>query len=132
MIRGRRENFEKRVLERGYSWESVQACVVSVDGDFVTVDETHDAYPHASRCRAGAELKKLLRRVGITAEAGCSCNRRAGTMDENGCDWCEEHIDEIVGWLREEAGKRSLPFVDVAARVLVKTAIKNARKKARV
>lgn len=37
-------------------------------------------------------------------------------------------IDEIVGWLREEASKRGLPFVDMAGRMLVKRAIRNARK----
>ena len=42
--------------------------------------------------------------------------------------WCEAHLDEIVGWLREEATKRKLPFVDMAGRVLVRRAISNARK----
>jgi len=50
-------------------------------------------------------------------------------MDQWGCDKCEERIDEIVGWLREEAAKRQLPFVDMAGRILVKRAIKNARRK---
>ena len=76
----------------------------------------------------GTELKKLLATVGITATPDCSCNARARTMDERGCDWCEEHIDEIVGWLREEAGRRTLPFVDAAGRMLVRRAIRNARK----
>jgi hypothetical protein len=49
-------------------------------------------------------------------------------MDERGCDWCEANLDEIVGWLREEAAKRGLPFVDMAGRMLVKRAIRNARK----
>lgn len=76
----------------------------------------------------GTELKKLLATIRITATPDCSCNARARTMDERGCDWCEEHIDEIVGWLREEAGRRKLPFVDAAGRMLVRRAIRNARK----
>jgi hypothetical protein len=76
----------------------------------------------------GTELKKLLKKVGIAASPNCSCNARARTMDQWGCDKCEENIDEIVGWLREEATKRRLPFVDTAGRMLVKRAIKNARK----
>jgi hypothetical protein len=44
--------------------------------------------------------------------------------------WCEAHLDEIVGWLREEATKRGLPFLDAAGRVLVRRAISNARKEA--
>ena len=50
-------------------------------------------------------------------------------MDANGCDWCEANIEEIVGWLRESAAERGLPFVDIAGRVLVRRAIHNARRK---
>jgi hypothetical protein len=42
--------------------------------------------------------------------------------------WCEAHMDEIVGWLREEATKRGLPFIDAAGRLLVRRAISNSRK----
>jgi hypothetical protein len=49
-------------------------------------------------------------------------------MDRNGCDWCEANIPTIVGWLREEATKRGLPFVDLAGTVLVRRAISNARR----
>ena len=76
----------------------------------------------------GTELKKLLSRVGITASPDCSCNARARLMDERGIEWCEQNIDEIVGWLREEASKRGLPFIEMAGRMLVKRAIRNARK----
>jgi hypothetical protein len=78
----------------------------------------------------GTELKKLLKRVGITATPNCSCNARAAKMDQEGAEWCEAHLDEIVGWLREEATKRGLPFLDAAGRVLVRRAISNARKEA--
>jgi hypothetical protein len=79
-------------------------------------------------CLAGSELKALLGRLGINAEPGCACESRANEMDRNGCDWCEANIPTIVGWLREEATKRGLPFVDVAGTVLVKRAISNARR----
>jgi hypothetical protein len=79
----------------------------------------------------GTELKKLLKKVGITSSPTCSCNARARKMDieearEPG--WCEAHLDEIVGWLREEATKRKLPFVDMAGRLIVRRAISNARR----
>lgn len=51
-------------------------------------------------------------------------------MNAKGCDWCEAHMDEIVGWLREEAAKRGLPFLDAAGRLLVRRAIRNARRRA--
>jgi hypothetical protein len=78
----------------------------------------------------GTELKKLLSAVGITATPNCSCNARAREMDRQGCDWCEANLDTIVGWLREEATKRGLPFLDAAGRLLVRRAIRSARRAA--
>ncbi|NBW17140.1 MAG: hypothetical protein EBR82_55100 [Caulobacteraceae bacterium] len=51
-------------------------------------------------------------------------------MDAKGCDWCEspEGMAEIMGFLREAAEERGLPFLDLPARLLVKRAIANARK----
>lgn len=76
----------------------------------------------------GTELKKLLAKIGITATPTCSCNKRAQFMDEQGIDWCKENIDLIVSWLREEAERRRLPFVDFAGKLLVKRAISLAEK----
>jgi predicted Fe-S protein YdhL (DUF1289 family) len=70
----------------------------------------------------------LLAAFGIHAALDCKCAVRAFYMDEQGCDWCEANIEEIVGWLRESAEERGLPFVDIAARLLVRRAIANARK----
>lgn len=75
----------------------------------------------------GTELKRLLSKVGISAEPGCQCQRHAQQMNLWGCDECERRTDEIVGWLREEATRRGLPFFDAAGRMLVKRAIRNAR-----
>ncbi len=77
----------------------------------------------------GAELKALLKTIGIVASPTCSCNKRAKIMDEKGCDWCEENIDEIDGWLREEATKRKLPYISLAGKTLIRLAIRRARKK---
>jgi hypothetical protein len=80
----------------------------------------------------GTELKKMLATIGITAEPGCKCNARAAEMDRMEKafpGWCEANIDLIVGWLREEATKRNLPFVDAAGTVIVRRAIGNARRR---
>ena len=37
---------------------------------------------------------------------GCSCNSRARHMDQLGVAGCREHREEILAWLREEAGRR--------------------------
>jgi hypothetical protein len=80
----------------------------------------------------GTELKGLLNRIGITSSPTCSCNRRAVEMDSRGIEWCEQNIPTIVAWLREEAGKRGIPFVDLAGTTIVKLAIRRATKKATV
>jgi hypothetical protein len=49
-------------------------------------------------------------------------------MDARGVAWCASNLETVVGWLREESGKRKIPFVPPAARLLVKAAIRNARK----
>lgn len=104
-------------------------CVIAKNGDEWTIDETHPAYPRG--CLAGTALKAILASIGIEATPDCPCTARAREMDVRGCDWCEENIDTIVGWLREQAEARGLPFVEIAAKLLIKRAIHNARKAAR-
>jgi hypothetical protein len=79
----------------------------------------------------GTELKKLLGKIGITASPTCSCNARARQMDERGIQWCRDNLDEIAGWLAEEAKKRNLPFVRFAGKKLVQLAISRAEKAGR-
>jgi hypothetical protein len=121
-------------------------CVVAQDGDQWTIDVDHPAYPRTPKPGfvlpqpepatpshgPGTEVKALLAKIGITASPDCKCNSRAAYMDKMEADepgWCEGNIDEIVGWLRESAAERGLPFVDIAGRVLVRRAIANARRK---
>jgi len=47
MITGLRRHFEQRAAERGYTLDEVRPCIVSEDGDTITVDERHAAYPRA-------------------------------------------------------------------------------------
>lgn len=149
VIACQRSHLAARCRQRGYTLNEVRPCIVSEDGDQITVDVDHPAYPRtpkpgfvppqpqgvpqpqAPTSGPGVELKKLLKRIGIVATPNCSCNARAKKMDVEEArepGWCEAHLDEIVGWLREEATKRKLPFVDMAGRVLVRRAISNARK----
>lgn len=149
MIRGTLEAFKRTCEARGVRFEDAEACIVSRDGDMVLVDEFHQAYPwergaagEAMRAAVvkkliakakppagpGHELKKLLSKLGIQASSTCACNQRANTMDERGVQWCEENIETICDWLAEEAGKRSLPFVRSAGKLLIRMAIRNAKK----
>lgn len=76
----------------------------------------------------GTELKKILARFGFVPAPGCKCNQRIQEMNTRGPDWCGQNIDVIVGWLREEADRAKLPFLNTGARLIVKRAISKARK----
>lgn len=80
----------------------------------------------------GTELKALLAGwpFRITSSPTCSCNARAHAMDVWGPDECERQMPVIIQWLREQAASRKLPFVEFAARAMVKLAIARARHKA--
>lgn len=78
----------------------------------------------------GTELKALLSKVGITSTPTCSCNARAMEMNRQGTQWCKDNEELILGWLKEEAEKRGLPFVKFGAKMLLRRAIKIAEKKA--
>jgi hypothetical protein len=137
MIECRLVHLEIRCLERGYTFADARACIVSQDGDRIVVDELHPAYPkkrpHPQRDQGpGTELKALLRRyLRIVTKPGCKCNARAKTMDDKGCQWCLNNLETIVGWLKEEHTRQKilLPFVPLAAKQLVKLAVRNAKKK---
>lgn len=74
----------------------------------------------------GTELKNLLHRLGFRETPTCGCKSHAREMDHRGVDWCRANMETIVGWLRDEAGKQGLPFVDFGARMLIKYAIRRA------
>lgn len=79
----------------------------------------------------GTELKKLLKRMFFEADKKCLCHKRAAAMDSLGPDWCEQNIETVVGWLREAAAERSvagLLFTETGARILIRRAIRNARR----
>ena len=105
------------------------ACVFVRHENVCIVDETCST-PTAHG--PGTELKSLLAGwpFRIVATPDCKCTSRAAYMDAKGCDWCEspEGMAEIMGFLREAAEERGLPFLDLPARLLVKRAIANARK----
>lgn len=76
----------------------------------------------------GTLLSKMIKSLGFVMSDSCSCKRHALEMNEKGNDWCFENIDTIVGWLREEAHRRNLPFIDTIGKLMVNRAIKKSRK----
>lgn len=121
-----------------YSWAAAAAehqCEL-IDGVWLHIDrgstgknKAREALEEALLPGPGAELKSLLSYIGITSTPSCPCNQRAKVMNERGCDWCEENIETISGWLEEEAKKRNLPYMHAAGKMLIRLAIRRARKK---
>jgi hypothetical protein len=90
MIAGPRSLFEARCVERGYTLNQVRACIVSEDGDTITVDETHPAYPR-HKPGLGDYVARWLSWLGITkarvsAIVGrdCGCGARQEKLNELG------------------------------------------------
>lgn len=76
----------------------------------------------------GTMLHNMLKKVGIKTTPDCSCLKKAIEMNKNGYAWCENNIETILKWLKEESQKRKLPFVEFAAKLLVQRAIKKSKK----
>ena len=90
MITGPRVKFDMRCVERGYTLDEVRPCIVSEDGDTITVDEKHPAYPRR-KPGLGDMVAAGLSAVGITKErvsklAGgdCGCAKRQAALNELG------------------------------------------------
>jgi hypothetical protein len=148
MITCRRKHLAARCRERGYTFDEVRLCIVSEDGDQITVDETHPAYPREPKpgfakpknqpakpdsptSGPGTELKALLATIGIVASPTCKCNAMARRMDQWGPDESLAHMEEIVDVMEETAKARKLPFLRAGARQMVRLACWKARRKAR-
>jgi len=119
-----------RILHKRFpgKYDHIQSGRVGVTAEDLGISQQRMLSFHAGG--PGTELKKILSLLGIKPEKGCACAKRARYMDRMGCDWCEENMDTIVRWLKEEHERRKLlvPFSDLIARQVVKLAIKRARK----
>jgi hypothetical protein len=113
----------------------MQACVCSICGRKVNAVECASLRRNCVKVssageRVGHHVSLLLKKFSIRHTAGCKCKSKAKYLDSVGAGWCEQNIETIVEWLKEEASARGLPFFSTIARMLVRRAIANARKEA--
>lgn len=104
----------------GYVDEVLAAgtAVTTPDGDFVDIpDYVYDALAAKYSGRQtvkgpGSVLHRALESLGIKTLPSCPCLKRKAIMDQWGWEECQktERIDEIMGWLAEEASIRGLLF----------------------
>lgn len=136
MISCRMHHLVARCLERGYTLDEVRPCIVREDGDSITVDETHPAYPLQPKAvqsppesGAGTYLKEFfLRWFGQHAKPNCSCNKVAAQMDTMGPQWCRDNMDWILGEIQKNAEKRGLPFIKAVVEPIVLLAVRKAER----
>lgn len=76
----------------------------------------------------GSILSGMISALGIKSTPNCSCRKHAIEMNEKGPEWCEENMDTILGWLKEESEKRKIPFVETVARMMVNRAISKSKR----
>lgn len=76
----------------------------------------------------GTILTSMISTMGIKSTPNCSCRKHALEMNEKGNDWCESNLPTILSWLKEESSKRSLPYIESVASLIVKRAIKTSRR----
>jgi hypothetical protein len=76
----------------------------------------------------GTILANMFSAIGIKSSPTCSCKRHAIEMNTKGIEWCEQNIDTICGWLKEECEKRKIPYVEMIAKSVVQRAINKAKK----
>jgi hypothetical protein len=95
MITGRRSSFEARCRERGYTLDEVRPCIVSQDGDRITVDVDHPAYPR--RRKPGVSLLTKARNFAASTAAHVAAGMPQASEEEVArrfaiCETCE-HFD---------------------------------------
>jgi len=117
----------------GYVDEVLAAgtAVTTPDGEFVDIpDEVYDTLAEKYSGRQtvkgpGSVLHRALEAIGIEALPSCPCLKRKAVMDQWGWAECQkpERLDEIVGWMEEEATIRGLLFFRPAARLALATGL---------
>lgn len=75
----------------------------------------------------GTEMHRMLSKLGITPTPGCGCEKIRRQMDLHGCQWSLDNMDRVVTHMRKQAQRRKIPFSAVAARMLLKRAVKKSR-----
>lgn len=93
MIRCRLAHLEARCRQRGYTLDEVQACIVSQDGDLITVDETHPAYPR-TKPGLGDIVAAGLDAIGVTKERVQAVASAVGVKD-CGCKKRQEALNNL-------------------------------------
>lgn len=125
MITGPRSQFEARCRQRGTTLDAVRACIVREDGDRITVDETHPAYPRAQP--PAVSLVEKAKNFAVAAASHVAAGMPQASAEEIErrwaiCQTCEFLRDGTCtkcgcGIVREKAYLSKLSWADQACPV---------------
>ena len=95
MIKCNRQHLTARCRQRGYTLDEVRPCIVSEDGDRITVDETHPAYP--AKLKPGVSLATKVGNLAASAAKHVAAGMPQATEEQVAerfaiCQACE-HFD---------------------------------------
>jgi hypothetical protein len=95
MITCLRSHLAARCRQRGYTLDEVRPCIVSEDGERITVDETHPAYPRTAK--PGLTLPEKARNFATSAARHIAAGMPQATDEQVAarfaiCQGCE-HFD---------------------------------------
>ena len=95
MITCTRKHLAARCRERGYTLDEVAPCIVSQDGDTITVDESHPAYPR--KFKPGLTIVQKARNFATSAARHIAAGAPQASDEEVArrfaiCQECE-HFD---------------------------------------
>jgi len=113
-----------------YVVRRTESHVVLEDADYYMLRDKYSGDVDPVHRGPGTELHNLLAKFGIHMAPGCSCRARMTQMNKWGIEGCEQNVETIVEWMKEEAAKRKLPYLKTVGRMLVRRAIANARREA--
>lgn len=75
--------------------------------------------PHVCRPPGvGSKIKEILKAADIKVK-GCACNAKAMEWDRNGVEWCDEHRNELAGWLEAQAVAYEFSLVSAGVNLAV-------------
>lgn len=138
----KKEQFEVAMRQRGYTLAEISECIVSENGDTITINEQHPVYPKTAKpgaitdeqireqqskrqnpIGAGTFLSKMLDQIDAKVALSVNCVTQLQVMNAHGNDWCEQNIALITDFLQNAAHKRNLPISNIECEQMVKTAI---------
>lgn len=71
----------------------------------------------------GSKLSEILSKIGIKYQTNCECSSKIKLLNKKGIIWCKNNMSTILEWMNDEAKKKNIPFIESAAKAILRLAI---------